>query len=740
LSKASILIVEDESIIALDIRGNLESNDYQVAGQADSGEDAVTKAGELHPNLVLMDIVLKGEMDGIEAAKQIRKKFNIPVIFLTAFSNTSTLARAQLAEPFGYILKPYEERELIGNIEIALYKHNMERKLRESENKFRNVIEHSTDGIVLVDSHGILIEWNPAAEEISGLKRSDLIGQPIWDVIFHTLPASARSEVLYETLVNQWNGIIKNRFTSGLDHMAEMEIETPQGERRIVQSNGFAIGTDNGTLAGAIIRDITESKHAEEALSKSEALYRQAIEVTGAVPYHQTYHNNGIDYDFIGEGIREITGYGPEEFSETLWDSLAEERVLLEGLAKYSFDDAIQRVRLGSDPIWKCEHRIRARDGKTRWVLETAVELRDENQTSHGSIGMFQDITERKLLELSERNQRELAEALRDTALVLNSTLQLDNVLDRILENVGKLVIYDAALVLLVEGYTVRKIRYHSNVVKESLNQPQIGNTQANLINVPILQEMQQTKQPCLIPDTLADLRWRAIPGLAWIRSFISAPVEIRGHIAGLINIISAEPDFFTPLHAERLMAFADQAAIAIENARLFEQAHQLSITDPLTEINNRRHFFEVARFEFERTQRYKRNLSVMIMDIDHFKNINDTHGHAVGDLALCEIVARIKNSVRTVDIVARYGGEEFVVLMPETGLNEAYQIAERVRRSVADYPIENHDAIISATISLGVAEIGKNTKSLDELIKNADEALYKAKANGRNRVESYFP
>jgi PAS domain S-box-containing protein len=144
-----------------------------------------------------------------------------------------------------------------------------------------------------------------------------------------------------------------------------------------------------------------ERKQAEEALRKSEALYRQAIEVANAVPYHQSYHvhGNSVDYDFIGEGIRKITGYGPEEFNEPLWDTLALERVLLEDLAEYEFDDAVMLVRSGSHPVWKCNHRIRARDGSIHWVFEAAVELRDPNGVSHGSIGLFQDITERKRAE-----------------------------------------------------------------------------------------------------------------------------------------------------------------------------------------------------------------------------------------------------------------------------------------------------------------------------------------------------
>ena len=133
MEKASLLIVEDELIVALDLQKSIENDGYIVAGHTDKGEDAILLAGNLHPDLVLIDISLAGEIDGIEAASQIRARFDLPVIFLTEFGNNSVIKRALKAEPYGYILKPYDERELFIAIEMAITKHEMERKLRDSE-------------------------------------------------------------------------------------------------------------------------------------------------------------------------------------------------------------------------------------------------------------------------------------------------------------------------------------------------------------------------------------------------------------------------------------------------------------------------------------------------------------------------------------------------------------------------------------------------------------------------------
>ena len=135
-----ILVVEDEKIVAKDIQNRLRNFGYAVPAIASSGEEAIKKAAEVQPDLVLMDIMLNKSMDGVETAKQIRERFNIPVVYLTAYADDSTLQRAKITEPFGYILKPFEERELYTTIEMALYKHKMEKRLKESEQWFATTL------------------------------------------------------------------------------------------------------------------------------------------------------------------------------------------------------------------------------------------------------------------------------------------------------------------------------------------------------------------------------------------------------------------------------------------------------------------------------------------------------------------------------------------------------------------------------------------------------------------------
>lgn len=179
MSGKRILIVEDEIITAKDIKECLQDNGYGVLSIVSSGEEAIKKVKEGNPDLVLMDIMLKGEMDGIETARQIHSISNIPVVYLTAFSDKNILERAKITEPFGYILKPFNERELHINIEIALYKHKMERELKESERWLASLLKNLGEAVMATDKNGFIKFMNPFAEALTGWKLEDALGKPL---------------------------------------------------------------------------------------------------------------------------------------------------------------------------------------------------------------------------------------------------------------------------------------------------------------------------------------------------------------------------------------------------------------------------------------------------------------------------------------------------------------------------------------------------------------------------------
>ncbi|MCZ7402796.1 MAG: response regulator [Candidatus Methanoperedens sp.] len=183
MQQTKILVVEDEAIVAESIKIKLKKMGYSVISTASSGNEAIRKTEEFLPDLVLMDIVLQGEMDGIEAAKQIHENFNTPVVYLTAYSDDKTLLRAKITEPFGYIIKPFKERELQVAIEIALFKQDMEKKLKEKNEWFSVTLNSISDGVIATDSNGCVLFMNTVAQSMTGWEPDMAQGKPLKEVL-----------------------------------------------------------------------------------------------------------------------------------------------------------------------------------------------------------------------------------------------------------------------------------------------------------------------------------------------------------------------------------------------------------------------------------------------------------------------------------------------------------------------------------------------------------------------------
>jgi diguanylate cyclase (GGDEF)-like protein len=219
------------------------------------------------------------------------------------------------------------------------------------------------------------------------------------------------------------------------------------------------------------------------------------------------------------------------------------------------------------------------------------------------------------------------------------------------------------------------------------------------------------------------------------MESYYHLPLVGRGELVGSLYVAARRIEAFDTESHQVLAEVGTSLATSLVDARLNAEIRRLAVVDELTGLANRRQLVEIGRRELQRAKRYGRPLSVLMVDVDHFKRVNDRYGHPVGDVVLKVLAERCCGSVRDVDLVTRYGGEEFVVLLPECDRAEVHVAAERLRRAVGEKSIESPVGAVEVTVSIGATVSTAATVSLDELIESADEALYQAKEAGRNRV-----
>jgi PAS domain S-box-containing protein len=258
VTKVRVLIVEDEVVVAVNLRDRLQQLDYEIPAIVFSGEEALQHVAETRPDLVLMDIRLQGEMDGVETAREIYLRFNVPVIYLTGHADDVTLQRAKITEPFGYVLKPFTIKELHSTIEMALYKHKMERKLKESEVRYRTISEVTSDfayAVRVEADNTLMLEWlTQAFERITGFSVDNARGDDIWKDLVHPDDISLAGQHLRTML-------------SGYSDVSEYRIITKKGAVRWLRDYGHPVWDE---AEGRIVRvygaaqDITERRQNDE--------------------------------------------------------------------------------------------------------------------------------------------------------------------------------------------------------------------------------------------------------------------------------------------------------------------------------------------------------------------------------------------------------------------------------------------------------------------------------------------
>jgi diguanylate cyclase (GGDEF)-like protein len=243
--------------------------------------------------------------------------------------------------------------------------------------------------------------------------------------------------------------------------------------------------------------------------------------------------------------------------------------------------------------------------------------------------------------------------------------------------------------------------------------------------------------EPALIGDVAEDARFITLDDARTpIVAMACVPIEARGERVGVLTATSGRKDAFAPHHLELLRFIARTIALDVQNIRL----QKVAVTDVLTGAYNREFLQQRLPLEIEKAIAGESSLSVAMLDVDHFKAVNDRHGHDVGDEVLAEVAVRLRSAIRADDLLVRYGGEEFLIVLPRAEAGRAWEVAERMRVRLGDRPFEVGAIELGIEASVGVAQLRVHDRAAaetaHELIRRADAALYTAKARGRNRVE----
>jgi PAS domain S-box-containing protein len=538
MANARLLVVEDESIVARDLQSRLRNLGYDVPAVVAYGEKAIEAAAEHLPDLVLMDIFLKGSIDGIMAAEQIRARLDIPIIFLTAFADPDTLQRAKLTEPFGYILKPFEERELLTTIEMALYKHKMEKRLKDSERRMSTTLKSVDDGIIATDTAGKVMLMNPVAEALTGWSEGESVGKELSGV-FNIVDEATGTPVPPDKAIGE--GAAGGR-------QAHAALVSRDGRRTVIEYSASLIRDDKNNVVGAVLafRDVTERRRTEEALRFTQSSVDRAAD----------------EAFWIGEDARLYY------VNEAACRALGYTRAELLGMTVFDIDRLItpeqwpehwNRIKAQGSLIFESAHRTKA--GREYPVEITANYIAFNNKEYNCAFA--RDITERKEAEMALRANNRHLEIISSITATINKSDNTHDMLDLVLRDILNLMEIESGAIYLFDADDAREMRLHAavtrldkgRVIRYRQSAPGIARLDSSKIYYSEgSQFMYDAASPVMI---------------------MTVPINVKDRVTGVIALaseIGVERE-----NARELLGIGSQLGIAIENHRLFKKVQDTS-------------------------------------------------------------------------------------------------------------------------------------------------------------------
>lgn len=638
----------------------------------------------------------------------------------------------------------------------------IEEELRQSETQFRTLFERVPDGMYRSSPDGKLLAVNPALVRMLGYASEEEL-----------LPVDIGRQLYRDP--KQRAALLKKLESVDDIHNTELTLTRKDGQPLVVIDNTHVVRDAAGRVLyyEGTLTDITERKRDEEDLARYAAILNAvnfAAEQFLRAPSWREHIAQVIGR--LGRATRVSRVYIFEnrhtETKRLVWRQIYEwvatgvstqidNPVLLEfDVLAQGFERWIALMEKGELVKGKVKDlppgeqaELVAEEIKSIVCVPIFVK-----QVWWGFIGFDDCLTEREWSaaeldaliaaastlgaaierEQSDREQQMRAnelEAIRQASLSLTATLDLGTVLETVCESTLRLTpeVNDVHIFL----YPGERLEFGASLWMDGKKNVMWSEPRPDGLTYTVA----RSGKRIVVPDMRTSPLFAA---MQWRGAIIGMPLKIAQRVVGVMTIAYEKPRTFSENELRTLDLLAAQAAIAIENASLYDQVQQLAVTDPLTNIYNRRGFFQIGDSEIERARRFGHPLSALMFDLDYFKQFNDTFGHPFGDKILVALVEVCRRNIRTLDILGRYGGEEFAVLLPETDSATAAQIAERVREAVEKTQMQIDDRVISITISIGVATLHDGVFDLTALLDQADQALYRAKQAGRNRVELFTP
>ena len=575
-----------------------------------------------------------------------------------------------------------------------------EKLLRESEERFRQLITSAPDVVFVVDEKGKITFANMEATNLMGYAPDEFIGMAVEKL----MPQNIRGD----HIANRTK-YMRDPHTRLMEAQLNLLATHKDGNEIPVDIKISPVNIDGKTHIVAFMRDITMRKQADEKLRESEEKYRLIVETAHEGIWvldtdGKTSYANTRMAEMLGYKIEDLIGHSLFEF--------------MDDDARKEAEQMLERRRKGVAE--QHEFRFRHKDGSPFWAILSTSAIIDSDSKFIGALGMITDITERKQAEEKLLKAKKEAE---ESETRFRKSLEYSPTPMAVADHMGKMIFLNQNFIATY-GYTLQDIPSIDQWMLKAYPDPEYRNF--------YLQLWKQDSEYAVTNNTATPLR----EGLVTCKS---------GEVKTVAILIFFEKDLIIGHFLDISERVRTEGELRTSNETLKTQFNEINtlketlqeqaIRDPLTGLHNRRYLDETLAHEVARAKRENYPISIMLIDIDRFKNFNDTYGHSTGDEVLKSLSRLLVESIRQGDIACRYGGEEFLIVMVSTHETDVERRAEKIRHDFNELRTRFENQELSATVSIGVSYYPRHGTEIQQVIKNADAAMYQAKQKGRNRV-----